>query len=105
MNFDPIITIGNVLTIASMLMAAVGIAWAMNVRVVRVEAKLPAIDERINSLEQADELIRQEVRTVRAEVGTQFKVLQSELRSANEHVQNRLDSIFLQLGKRADTST
>lgn len=100
MVLDPVITLGNLLTILAMLAAIVGVAVALNVRVVKVEAKLPTIDNRMNSLEQADETIRQEVRAVRAEVGTQFKVLQSDMRAANQHLQNRLDSIFMQLGNR-----
>lgn len=104
MNFDPTFTIGNVISIVVAIVTLIGIVLAFNVRVVKVEGRLPAMNERMDALERADETIRQEVRAVRAEVGSQFKVLQTELRAANEHMQNRLDSIFLRLGRTAGAS-
>lgn len=101
MNFDPTITVGNLLAILSAVIALIGIVWKFNNRIIKVEGVQDAHLSRIEALEAADEALRNELRAVRSEAGAQFKALQDEIRRANEYVHHRLDTIFMRLGAQA----
>lgn len=100
MNFDTTFALSDLLTILSGVAVAAGIVWRFTVRVVKIEDEQKGQRKRFAEMEKADESMRREMVAIRSAVSAQFETLRAEFRSANEHMQNRLDSIFVRLGGR-----